>query len=1251
MNRLTVSAGMTCALLFSVFGAEPDGKEWQDNQRLGLNKEEPRAAFVPFIDAQSAESVQPQMSPHQITLDGEDVWKFKWSKNPSERPVGFQNPDYDVSSWETIRVPCSWQALEANGKGGWGTALYVNVTYPFASAPLPNGTVMNDPPRHFTTFAARNPVGSYRRKFTLPNDWRESDFFLKFDGVDSFFYLWVNGEYVGFSKDSRNPAEFNVTKYLKPGENTVALEVYRYSDGSYIEDQDMFRLSGIFRSTWLVRRPKVRIRDFFATAKPVREGVFDGDWILNVKGELASSLSKAATRDVTFKLMRTKMMPRGGLMGDPLPDLQPKTVQIAIPAEGKGAFSFDVTVQKPLLWSAETPNCYTVILSIDGKTPGGETRESVSTLFGFRVSEIKNGRYYLNGQKIKLHGANRHETDPRYGHFVPHERQEEDIRLLKQANCNAVRNSHYPQDDYWYYLCDLYGIYLVDEANMESHGFCEMPHHPEWRKATVSRSLNMIGRNKNHPSVIIWSYGNESGGGPNFAAVRDAVGALDPTRPRHYQHDNGNADIDSTMYPSVNSVIAKAADSGSRKPFYLCEYAHNMVNAMGNLKDYQDAIESSDVIIGGTIWDWVDQGLYKIGSDGKRFIAFGGDFGDQPNDGQFVMNGCILSDRTLEPGYWEIKHVYQPFAVTMGADGASIEIKNKYYFRDDSAYACSWIALANGKEIGKGTFENWKPLKPQSVQRYPIPEIVKRANVPGVTASLRVIFTLKEKEGFVNKGWVVADDQIDLPAAGPVPTFKPGAGTVRMAETADRLTFTAGSVQAAFDKRSGTLVSWRDTARQTEHLVEPMTLDAFRCPSSNEVRQGDRWLAEGLRAFNAEALSFGKVEKQGDAYTFTTQVKYTGKQRERQHGYGSTKLTLETMGPTTPRNTYFIVATKWTVFGDGTIACQSEIRPHGSSCELGRIGYHFTLRNSDAIVEWLGNGPFENYADRKSGAFLGRWSQPIDRFYVPYARNEDCGNMEDTQAVAVRNAQGGIAFATLDAPFAFQANPYSATELMLHTHPTELPYGPTESKKVELGIFAATRGLGGASCGPGPIARDIIKSNRPYPLSFVIRPYRDGAMTPCSLPTATLPPDPVEENRDTYKVLSVSSIERSESRPDYLVDDDIGTFWHSKWSGSNVPRHPHTVTIDTLKMRKIKGISILPRQDGNNNGRVKDFLLETSKDGKSWTEALRGTLRDTHNEQTVKCDTPIEGRYIRFTSLNAHRNQPWACIAELRVIE
>ena len=586
---------LVAAALGAVFAEESriDGTEWQDLSRMSLGREKTRAAFAPFADERAALEILPWKTDRQICLDSDTAWKFKWVKEPSLRPVGFEMLDYDVSGWETIKVPCSWQAYGANGKGGWGTALYTNVRYPFKMNPP---YVMDEPPKNFTNYDARNPVGSYRRDFELPASWKGDRVFLKFDGVDSFYYLWVNGKYVGFTKDSRCAAEYDVTDIVKPGKNTVALEVYRYSDGSYLEDQDMFRLSGIFRSVWLVRRPQTYIRDFFARAKPAKEGKYDGDWTLTVESECNVESEKCKVNVALYDM-------DGG--------------SVSLVATGKQG---EYLVNSPKLWSHETPNCYKLVLSLvagngERGTGNGVTLECVSTLFGFRESKIINGRYCLNGKKVKLCGANRHETDPMYGHYCPHERQEEDVKLLKRANCTLVRNSHYPQDDYWYYLCDLNGIALMDEANVETHGMGygkgSSSHDPRFTLATVWRNMNMVERNKNHPSVIFWSHGNESGPGKNFKAADDAVHERDWSRPTHYERDWSASDIDSNMYPSVDRVRRRAADVNSKRPYFLCEYAHNMMNAMGNLKDYQDAFESSDVIIGGCIWDWVDQGLYK----------------------------------------------------------------------------------------------------------------------------------------------------------------------------------------------------------------------------------------------------------------------------------------------------------------------------------------------------------------------------------------------------------------------------------------------------------------------------------------------------------------------------------------------------------------------------------------------------------------------------------------------------------------
>ena len=639
------------------FAAQPTGTEWKEPENLSFGREERRSAFSSFDTLESALKILPEFSERTISLDSDTAWKFKWSPDPASRPVGFEKPSYDVSAWDTIKVPCSWQAYGANGKGGWGTPIYTNQTYPFKRD---QPDVMGEPPKDWTAYSARNPVGSYRRDFDVPEKWNGQDIFLKFDAVDSFFYLWVNGEYVGFSKDSRNPAEFNVTKFVKPGKNVVALEVYRYSDASYLEDQDMFRLSGIARSTWLLARPKTRIRDFTVTTRPVDKNNLNGDWVIDLAVDLIPSRASC------------------GISG--LFDMNDNPVEC--PRVGPR-----ITVKNPKLWSAETPNCYKLVLYMyddkyneAGVLQSATRGEYVSCIVGFRTSEIRDGRYYFNNEKIKLRGVNRHETDPMYGHYVPRERQLEDIRLMKEANINHIRNSHYPQDDYFYYLCDIYGIYVMDEANVESHGYyygeASLSHRKEWEKATVARNIDMVRRNRNHPCVTMWSLGNEAGPGENFAAAAAAIREIDTSRPLQYERDNSVVDMDSNQYPGVDWVQWKSNDHKAKKPFYISEYAHNMCNAMGNLKDYQDAIESSDVILGAAIWDWVDQGLYKKNKDGKMILAYGGDFGDKPNDGQFVMNGVILSDRRPEPGYYEVKHVFQPFDIKFSEDGKKVTVKN-----------------------------------------------------------------------------------------------------------------------------------------------------------------------------------------------------------------------------------------------------------------------------------------------------------------------------------------------------------------------------------------------------------------------------------------------------------------------------------------------------------------------------------------------------------------------------------------------
>ncbi len=1197
-----------------------DGNEWQDMTRMSLGREKTRAAFAPFADEASALAILPWKSSRQICLDSTTAWKFKWAKDPSSRPVGFEKPEYDVSSWETVRVPCSWQAFEANGKGGWGKAIYTNATYPFKCNPP---RVMDEPPRHYTNYEARNPVGSYRRDFDVPADWTGDRVFLKFDGVDSFYYLWVNGRYVGFTKDSRCAAEYDVTDFVKPGKNVVALEVYRYSDGSYLEDQDMFRLSGIFRSSWLVRRPATRIGDFFARARPARPGAYTGDWVLDVESELAA-VGGEATGDVKVALY----------------DLGGRPVALSRRLSGVNSF----TVKTPKLWSPETPNCYKLVLSL---VQDGRTRECVSTLFGFRESQIINGRYCLNGQKVKLHGADRHETDPRYGHFVPHDRQEEDVRLLKRANCNMVRNSHYPQDDYWYYLCNLNGICLMDEANVECHGYWKGGNDPMFKTAMVWRNMNMVERNKNHPAVIFWSHGNESGPGANFKAADAAVHARDRSRPTHYEGDWSSSDVDSNMYPGVGWVWHRARDVKAKRPYYICEYAHNMMNAMGNLKDYQDAIESSDVVIGGTIWDWVDQGLYKLNKDGVKIIAYGGDFGDQPNSGQFVMNGCILSDRNLEPAYWEIKHVYQPVGVTLNADAASVTVFNKQFFRGLDVYDVTCTVLVNGKATTAEKLDlDRVPARGKAT--LPVPAAARAAIAPGASVSVRYSFAVREQDGCLEKGYVIADDQVDLPnpkAAAPftAPVGKPVPSTVR---EGDALVVTAdgGDVKLTFNLKTGALSSY--CVKGVERFLAPMTLDAYRAPSSNEVGPAHRWSACGWRAFTARVVSVSAMEQEAGALAFTLEVDHEGVAREELHNYGGPggRLVTTNRKPAKTVPTFRTVQ-RWRIYGDGTATCQSEIRPQrGLPVELPRLGYHFTLPLAFAQVDWFGRGPFENYRDRKSGAFRGRWQTDLANFVMPYARPEDANNFEETDAVTLAGRAGAIGFATLGAPFAFEAIPYSAQEIIDTSHPAELPK-PT---KVEFGIFAETRGLGGASCGPGPLARDIIDTTRAYRLDFAILPR--AAETALAVPPAVLPPAEVGASLlfKRQKLVSVTSDQGGRERAAYAFDGKADTFWHSKWEGK-ADAYPHAIVCDTGADKKLVGFAVLPRQDGNPNGRVKGYRVETSRDGRTWKVAAEGQLPDTDDLTELRFKAPVTARYVRFTALTPQRpNSPWASFAELQ---
>ncbi len=1016
MERSLVLAALSLSAF--VAKAEPTGREWEDETAICSGKERPCTAFASFGTVEEAKAIRPEFCARRQLLDSETEWRFNWCRKPEERPVGFYRPDYDVSGWDVVKVPCSWQAIGINAaRKPYDRPYYLNQHWPFVPK-FPDNTNCwprvrgHKLPESFTLKNDENPVGSYRRDFDIPSDWAGDEIFLEFGAVDSFFYLWLNGEYVGFSKSSRDPARFNVTKWAKTGRNTVALEVYRFSDGSYLEAQDMFLLSGITRSVWAFHVPKTHIRDVAFTTKPVKKGAYDGDWKLDLKTDVAGG--SADVRAHVFD------------------------------EDGREVQSDGLVFRSPKLWSAECPNLYTLVLEL---VQNGRTLEAAGFQLGFREVEIRDAAdqrdrtFLLNGKPIKMRGANRHETSPVYGHYTPDELIELDVKMLKRANCNHVRNSHYPQPDYFYYLCNKYGIYVMDEANIESHGFFygkeSISHFKSWEAAHVYRAMNMVERNKCHPSVVIWSLGNEAGPGDNFKACVAAIKARDTSRPVQYERNNWITDMGSRQYPSVDWVwkcaqggdglSAMPADRPLKYPFHINEYAHNMGNAMGNLKDYQDAIESTTRIMGAAIWDWVDQGLYKNAE--CSILAYGGDFGDRPTAGAFVMNGCVLSDRTPEPGYWEIKHVFQPIVAEKGADGKSIKVTNRHYFRDLSAYDCTLVHVVDGREVSRRTVD--VSLAPRAETAIPVAD---------ATGSYRILFAQKCDEGFWPRGWVIADDQIDFTAPA-------------VCQTAN------GRLEFGFSPETGELVSVKSGRLfKTELLKEPLTIDIWRAPSQNEYnREKVIWERCGFSRPVRRLVSFADRTGADGVRRVKSVVDYS------------------------VTGTVFRVESDW-VIADGAAKVKAVFTQSGERKEPAHIGFRTVLRGRSMPVEWLGRGPFENYADRMSGAFLGLWRLNSDDFFFPYDVPQDCGNREGTYRVTL--SPGVFDDLTVESatPFAFEVNPYAPEVLVKYAHPAELP----QSDGTYFGVFAKSRGLGGNSCGPLPLARDIVAEG-PYTLELTIR--------------------------------------------------------------------------------------------------------------------------------------------------------------------
>jgi beta-galactosidase len=857
--------------------------------------------------------------------------------------------------------------------------------------------------------ADNDPVGSYLTSFTIPQNWDGRDVFIHFDGVKSAFYIWVNGEKVGYSQGSMTPAEFNLTPFLKKGKNRLAVEVYRWSDGSYLEDQDMWRFSGIFRTVYLYSTPMEHLEDFF-----VRSTL--DDCYENGLLHITAKVRNAGDENFPPAVVEAYLYDQHG---NPVGDGTVAQVHTLtdIPAGTEGIAELYAKIPNPSKWTAETPNLYTVVLVLKGSN--GKVLEAARTTTGFRNIEIKDGMLLVNGVPVKLKGVNMHEHDPYHGRAMDFKWIEKDLQLLKQGNINTVRMSHYPHDPRYYYLFDKYGLYVIDEANLESHGISDNKEllpgsDPLWTNACVDRMARMIARDKNHPSVIIWSLGNEDGYGENSALMAAYARTVDPSRPIHDEQMNEVADMVSHMYPTPSDLEHMAMDPAIHKPIFMCEYDHSMGNSTGGLTEYWDLIYHYKNLIGGCIWDWVDQGLYKKDAQGKMFWAYGGDYGDVPNNANFNINGFVSPDRKPHPAYYEVKHVYQYVTFTVGdlANG-EVMIHNGYFHASLSNYAIRWSLTQNGKEIQSGEIDTLTtPANGWARLNIPIEEPTLKA---GSEYWLNLNVTLKNKELWADKGFTVAWDQFKMPwAIAPAPQLGENNGMpVQIDQSGDVISLSGASFKVVINKQTGALQNY--TWNGKELISGPLRPNFWRTPTDNDKAGWHGELDAWKNAGEGRKVTSVDVTKQEDQSVMV-----------------AVKGTLP-VGESTWQVAY-------TIYENGVVKVEESLNPIGQvpPC-IPKIGMTLSMPKEFGTMSWYGRGPQENYPDRQTGAMIGIYSGLVDSLWTNYVWPQENGNRDDVRWVRFTNADGQGLMVVGYPALSVSAWPYSLQDLEQATHIDDLP--------------------------------------------------------------------------------------------------------------------------------------------------------------------------------------------------------------------
>lgn len=1019
--------------------------EWNNNPEIfQLNTMEAHATLMPYPTLEEALAGDRTASGLYKSLNG--TWKFSFAENPEKRIKDFYKNDFDVRNWDEIKVPAHWQLQ------GYDYPQYTNIRYPWEQKER------IAPPFAPTGY---NPVGSYVTFFTIPEIWKGQPVYISFQGVESAFYLWINGDMAGYSEDSFTPAEFDITPYLIEGENKLAVEVYRWSDASWLEDQDFWRLSGIFREVYLYSTPAFHIYDFRVTTD--LDDYYQHAYV-NIKAKIVNyyetPMGKATVEMRLYD--RNKRI------------ISAESACMAIGPE----YSFDVQlksfVENPLKWSAEIPNLYTLVLWL--KDEQGNLIEAESCKVGFRRFEIKDGLMKINGRRIVFKGMNRHEFNCDTGRVVSYEDMLKDIKLMKQHNINAVRTSHYPNHPLWYDLCDQYGIYLIDETNLETHGTWRVGQkHEEWDNvpgskrwwtgAVLDRANSMLQRDKNHPSVIIWSLGNESFGGENFIKMHDFLKEKDPTRLVHYEgmfHHRASeraTDMETHMYSPVE-VLEQYAKNHPGKPFLLCEYTHGTGNSCGNLSKYWKLFETYPILQGGFIWDWMDKALKTATPQGVEYLAYGGDFGDTPNDANSGCNGMLFADGTISPKLYEIKKCYQSVKIHCEDMNKGIfKIANEFLFTDLKEYEVFWHIEKNGEVID----QRKAPLhaEPGGTEIITLPYILPEGCKKGEEYWLTLQVLLKTDQAWAAKGHEIAFEQFRLPVKAEVLMPEPEKiAACSIEETEGLITVKGADFQVSFDKTRGDLVSYQ--FQGVELVKAPPAPNFWRACTDNDRATNHQGRCAAWRDAGKDRrlISFGKAVM-GDLV----------------------KISVEYLLPTDSPS---LCKIEYVITGDGCIQVLFDLLPGENLPEIPEVGMIFTLDQSFDSVQWFGKGPHENYWDRATGAKVGVYSGKLSDQFIPYIRPQECGNKTDARWVSITDARGTGLKVWGRPLIEFSALPYSHEELEEHDHVYKLP----QSGKGVLKINYKQMGVGGDRCwGTAPVTHPeyMLYANRMYSFGFVLQ--------------------------------------------------------------------------------------------------------------------------------------------------------------------